>query len=117
MTLEQISARLVELCRAGEYETVYKELMAPDWKQYESEAWTGEVRQGMEAALLTGKKWKEDMAELHTMEIGEPIFGGSSFALRMFMDITSKAHGRVAHGELCVYEVKDGKIVAERFFA
>lgn len=117
MTLEQIASRLVELCRKGEWETVFTELMAPEWKQYEAETYGGEVRQGMEQAMAASAKWKADTLDLHMMEIGDPIFGESTFALRMFMDMTSKTQGRQAHSELCVYEVKDGKIVAERFFA
>lgn len=32
------------------------------------------------------------------------------------IDATYKEHGRMAFAELCVYQVKDGKIVAEEFF-
>jgi hypothetical protein len=32
------------------------------------------------------------------------------------MDVTMKARGRMKLEEVCVYEVKDGKIASERFF-
>lgn len=34
----------------------------------------------------------------------------------MTMDCTMKGHPRVTVPELCVYKVKDGKIVSEEFF-
>jgi len=34
----------------------------------------------------------------------------------MFMDVTMKGKGRMAMTELCVYQTKDGKIIAEQFF-
>jgi len=40
---------------------------------------------------------------------------GSSFACTMHMDVTMKGQGRMDMTELCVYQVKDGKIVSEQF--
>jgi hypothetical protein len=34
----------------------------------------------------------------------------------MQLDMTMKGQGRTNMAELCVYQVKDGKIVAEQFF-
>jgi len=34
----------------------------------------------------------------------------------MGMDVTMKGMGRVKMEEVCVYKVKDGKVVSEQFF-
>jgi ketosteroid isomerase-like protein len=34
----------------------------------------------------------------------------------MGMDVTMKGFGRMNMDEVCVFEVKDGKIVSEQFF-
>lgn len=43
------------------------------------------------------------------------LVADDSFACIMTMDITSKTRGRNKESEVCVYKVKDGKIVMERF--
>jgi limonene-1,2-epoxide hydrolase len=40
---------------------------------------------------------------------------GTSFACAMQLDVTIKGQGRMNLNELCVYEVKDGKIISEQF--
>lgn len=42
---------------------------------------------------------------------------GDQFAVRITMDITPKATGeRMTLDEICLYTVRDGKIVEERFY-
>jgi hypothetical protein len=45
------------------------------------------------------------------------LMAGASFACAMHLDLTIKGHGRMSVNELCIYEVKDGKIVSEQFTA
>jgi hypothetical protein len=54
--------------------------------------------------------------EIHSAQIGDPIFTGNFFACIMNMDVTYKEHGRMAMNEIAVYEVKDGKIISDQFF-
>jgi limonene-1,2-epoxide hydrolase len=53
--------------------------------------------------------------QLHAVSFSDPIVGGSAFAYAMRLDVTVKGHGRLQLDELCIYEVKDGKIISERF--
>ncbi len=50
------------------------------------------------------------------IETSEPLVAGNSIAFTLAMDITMKGQGRMKAPELCVYEVKDGKIIREQFF-
>ncbi len=116
MNTQEIANRLVELCRQGDWETCYKELYSPDVWSIEPEGAMGGQVQGMEAIAEKGKKWNEAMEEFHGSEIGEPIVAGNHFSFTMTMDATFKGVGREKMEEICVYEVKDGKIVKEQFF-
>ena len=53
---------------------------------------------------------------MHGNYTGEPIIGGTHFFLTMGMDVTMKGRDREKMDEICVYEVKEGKIVKEQFF-
>ncbi len=115
MNTQQIANRLVELCRANNFEGAWDELFAPNWTTYELEEWGGGVRQGKEQAKASADQWKADIEEMHEMTISDPIVADDSFACVMMMDTTSKTRGRNKESEVCVYKVKDGKIVSERF--
>lgn len=118
MSTTEIANRLAELCRKGEFETAQKELYAEDAVSIEPHG-TPDFEQetkGLEAIIEKGKKWSEMVEEYHGMSVSDPLVSDSSFALTMHMDVTMKERGRMAMTELCVYNVKDGKIVSEQFF-
>lgn len=116
MNTQEVANRLVELCRQGDYETCYKELYAEDCWSIEPEGAPTPPVQGMAAIAEKGKRWNEMMEEFHGSEIGEPIVGDKHFSVTMMMDATFKERGREKMNEICVYEVKEGKIVKEQFF-
>lgn len=116
MTVQEIANRLVELCKAGEYETCYAELYSQDCVSIEGEgAPVREVR-GMEAILEKGKEWNAMIKEYHGGYVGDPIISGGHFAVTMGIDCTLQDDSRMNMEEICVYQVKDGKIVLEQFF-
>ena len=117
MTTQQISDKLVELCKTGEFETAQKELFSNDAVSIEtfaSPAFEKETK-GLDAIIEKGKKFMSMVEESHSMSISEPVVAGSSFALLLKMDVTMKERGRQEMAEICVYDVKDGKIVSESF--
>jgi len=117
MTTEQIAHRLKALCDQGAFETALKELFSPDAlsiEPYDTPDFPRETK-GVEAILAKGKKWNEMVTENHSLVISEPLIAQNSFALTMHMDVTMKGRGRMTHKELCVYQIKDGKIVSESF--
>ena len=118
MTTQQIADRLVELCRQGQYETAQKELYADDCVSIEPFATPqfDKETKGKAAIEAKGKKWGSMVEAMHALEVGDPIVAGNSFACTMRMDITMKEAGRMDMKELCVYNVKNGKVVLEEFF-
>lgn len=118
MTTAEIANRLVEHCKKGDFEGAQKELFADDAvsiEPYATPAFEKETH-GLDAILEKGKKWSEMVQEMHGGEVSEPLLADNSFAMTMSMDVTMKDGKRMNMKELCIYHVKDGKIVSEQFF-
>lgn len=116
MTTEQIANRLVELCRSGQFDQCYHELFHPDAVAHEMEGVPNGVTKGVDALLDKSKAFAEDMVEMHDFSVSDPVIAPGFFCVNMMIDLTKKSDGRQRAEELCLYQVKDGKIVAERFF-
>jgi hypothetical protein len=70
---------------------------------------------GLPAIIEKGQKFSEMVETMHALTVSDPLVAGSSFACTMRMDVTMKGQGRMDMTELCVYDVKDGKVIAEQF--
>lgn len=119
MNTEQVAKRLVELCREGKYEQAQDELYAEDAVSIEMEGLpTGAPgnAKGMDAIREKGRKWAENIVEMHGGSVSDPLVAGNWFSVAMGIDATYKDVGRMPMQEICVYEVRDGKIVREQFF-
>jgi SnoaL-like domain len=118
MTTQEIANRLVELCSKGDFETAQKELFSRDAISIEPHSTPGfdKETEGLDAILQKGKKFTSMVDERHGITISKPVVATNSFACTMNMDITMKEQGRMKMAELCVYQVKDGKIISEQFF-
>ena len=118
MTTQEIANRLVELCRKGDFETAQKDLFADDAmsiEAYATPAFEKETK-GKDAIKEKGEKWNSMVKEMHGITVSDPLVASNSFCCTMRMDVTLKEGGPMDMTELCVYEVKDGKIVSEQFF-
>lgn len=118
MTTKEIANKLVELCRNGDFEKAQTELFAHDVVSIEpqtSPAFEKETK-GLPAIIEKGKKFNEMVEAMHGVTLSDPLVAGNSFALTMQLDATMKGRGHVDMTELCVYKVKDGKIISEEFF-
>ena len=118
MSTKEIAVRLKELCAQAQFETALKELFAQDAVSIEPYAANGFQKEtkGMEAILAKGELWNSMVEEHHGFAISEPIVAGESFALTMSMEVTMKGRGRTNMTEICLYKVKEGKIISEEFF-
>jgi hypothetical protein len=71
---------------------------------------------GKEAVAEKGKQFASMIEERHGGSCSDPLIAGRYFTITMVLDATLKGVGRHLLEEVCVYEVKDGKIVFEQFF-
>jgi hypothetical protein len=119
MTTQQIANRLVELCRRGEFSHAQDELYADDAVSLEPEGAPdgplGSVR-GLEAIRQKAKAFDEAYESIHGITVSEPLIAGVFFSVAMDVDASWKQGGRFVMEEICVYQIRDGKIVLEQFF-
>ncbi|WP_430391889.1 SnoaL-like domain-containing protein [Dyella sp. 20L07] len=119
MSTEAIAKRLVAMCRHGQFEEAQHELYAKDAASIEPEAAAngplGNVK-GLDAILEKGRRFEAGIAQMHGIEVSEPLIAGNWFSVVLTMDVTMKGRERMTMSEICVYHVKDDKIVHEQFF-
>jgi hypothetical protein len=118
MTMQQIADRLVEHCKAADWAKAHKDLYASDAvsiEPYATPAFEKEVK-GLDAITQKGKDFDAMVESLHGVGTSTPLVTGSTIAFILDMDVTMKGRPRERMAELCVYTVKDGKIVSEQFF-
>lgn len=114
-----VAKRLVELCRTGRFSQAQDELYADNAASLEPPGTPpgplGSV-QGMDAIREKGKAFDATYETIHGVTVSEPLVAGNFFSCTMGLDATWKGRGRSTIEEICVYEVRDGKIVLEQFF-
>ena len=117
MNTKEIAERLVIHFRKGAWEAAQKELYSDDAisvEPFSSPAFEKETR-GLPAIVEKGIKFNAMVETMHSIVVSDPLVANNSFACTMQMDVTMKQEGRMNMTELCVYEVKDGKIISEQF--
>jgi ketosteroid isomerase-like protein len=113
---EAIAKRFYELAREGKFEEILNELFSSDAESVEPEGSFMQSVKGLDQIREKGRAWNEMVEEMHGGSASEPIVANDYFACTMSMDVTVKNQGRIKMDEICVYEVRDGKIVKEQFF-
>lgn len=118
MRTNELADKLVAYCREAKWETAQQELFAEDARSIEAGASPDfpQETKGLAAILEKGRKFGAMIETLHAQTVSPPLVADNSFACTMSLDVTMKGQPRMRMSELCVYEVKDGKIVCERFF-
>ena len=117
MTTKEIANRMSELFKENKWTEIQDELFSQDAKSIEPAHAQGmQTVEGLDAIKKKGEMFNAMVEEMHSGWVGEPIVGGNYIAVSMGMDVTMKGSGRMNMDEICLYEVKDGKIVREEFF-
>lgn len=116
MTTQEVAEKLVNYCREGKNVDAINELYDDNIVSREMHGIPNEVSLGKEAVLVKTKEWYDSVVEVHSGKISDPLITGTHFAVTMEMDVTYKKSGRMPMSEIAVFEVKNGKIVAEQFF-
>jgi ketosteroid isomerase-like protein len=115
MNTQEVAEKLVALCREGKNEEAISELYADNVVSLEAEGVPSPKTSGKEAVAEKSKHWMTTVEEIHSAYISDPLISGDVFAISMEMDVTFKETGRREIKEICVYVVKDGKIVSDQF--
>ena len=117
MNTQQVASRLVQLCREGKNVEAINELYDDNIVSIEPDGspMAGKTV-GKQAVLESTNRWFDSVEQLHNVAISNPLVSDNFFACTMNVDATYKEHGRNVMNELCVFEVRDGKIVNDQFF-
>ena len=117
MTTKEVADRLSKLFKENKWKEAQEELFSQDAVSIEPAHSPGlQTVQGLDNIIKKGDQFNEMVEEMHGGWVGEPIVGGNYIAVAMAMDVTMKGAPRMNMEEVCLYEVKDGKIVKEQFF-
>ncbi|SKA29168.1 hypothetical protein SAMN04488128_10377 [Chitinophaga eiseniae] len=118
MTVAQIASRLAEYCRNQEFSLAQQELYADEAVSIEPADVPGFEKEtkGKEALREKDRKFNAMVESRHGTTVSEPLIAGNAFSFVLTMDIKLKGGDRQTVTELCVFTVKNGKIVSEQFF-
>jgi hypothetical protein len=117
MTTQEVANKLVAYMRQGQMLEAQADLYADDIVCIEPEGGMApHYTKGKEAVLEKGKQFAGMIEERHGASCSDPLIAGEFFTLTMMLDATMKGIGRMAFDEVCVYQVKNGKIAFEQFF-
>lgn len=116
MTTHQIAHRLVDLCRTNRHEEAYTELFHREASSHEAPGVPDGSVHGLDNILAKSEAWSENMETVHELTVTDSFVYDNFITVGMYIDVEKKDGTRDQASEICLYEVKDGKIVAERFF-
>jgi len=117
MSTGNVARRLIELCRTRQFRAL-DELYADDARRNAVMGTDGERsnRDGIAAIRVSAKRLEDSYTQVHSLTVSDPLIAGPFFTIVMGLDATRKDGGRYSAREVCVYEVRNDKIVREQFF-
>lgn len=117
MTTKEIAQSLTEYCMKGDFDGAHEALYSTEAVSIEPYETPGfeKVTRGLKAIREKSEKWNSMIKEVKDLKIAGPLVSGNSFALTFSMQVIDNEGKEMDMKELCVYEVKDGKIVSEAF--
>ncbi|MEO7214861.1 nuclear transport factor 2 family protein [Mucilaginibacter sp.] len=118
METKEIAQKLTAYCRKGDWLGAYNELFAEDTINIEPipSPLSGLETKGLDKIKEKAKGYNAMVVKSYGYTVSEPLVAGNGIAFILTMDNDMKDQGRSTVSELCVYEVKDGKIIKEQFY-
>jgi ketosteroid isomerase-like protein len=113
MTIKQIATRMIALCAKKKFKEARYELYADDAVCFEAD---NKKLKGLKALDRKHEVWMGSMEKIHGLKISKPLINGNFFSIAYTWDVTYKGQERGGWKEIGVYEVKDGKVVLEKYF-
>lgn len=116
MTTQEVADRLVAMCRKGQILEAQEELFAEEVVSNEPAHSPTPIAIGKSNVQEKGRRFAAMIEERHSGSFSDPIVGGNYFSIVCKLDATLKGVGKVVWDEICVFGVKDGKVISEQFF-
>lgn len=116
MSTQEIANQLVNYCRQGQGLQAVEKLYHDQVTSVEISGWPMEIVNGIDNIKKKHEMFAASVEEIHSNEVSDPLVAENFFSCTMSFEATFKGKGRAKMSELCVYEVKDGKVIREQFF-
>jgi len=117
MTTKEVADLLVKMCRDGKVEEAKQELFTEDTVSIEpAEGMLPKETKGLKAIEKKAELFISMVENFYGHSITDPVIAGAYFSIGWNTDIQMKGQERKSMNEICLYKVKDGKIVSEQFF-
>ena len=117
MTTEEVAKKVVELVRKQAWYEALDNLYDKDIVSVEARTQDGSSPETRGKEGVRGKiDWWVNAMEVHSFKASEPFVAHDRFVVQYDADVTDKSSKkRFLLSEVCVYTVKNGKIVREEF--
>lgn len=117
MTIKEVAGQLVKMCREGKVEEAKEELFTEETLSIEpTEGLLPKETKGLKAIQKKAELFISMVEQFYGSTITDPVVAGDYFSVGWDTDIQMKGQERQTISEICLYKVKDGKIVSEQFF-
>lgn len=118
MTTEEVAKRYYELIQRHQYEQIQNELYAPNAVSIEpkNDSNLPLIVEGIEALRQKEGLFFSQVDEMFGSYMSETVVSTFFFSMMTGMDVKMKGKQRKKKEQICVFEVRDGKIVKEQFF-
>lgn len=113
MTTKQLATRMIALCAKKKFNEARHELFSTDVISMEAD---NKKMKGLKALKKKHDQWISSMEKIHGLKISKPLINGNFFSVAYTWDVTYKGQARSGWKEIGVYEVKEGKVVFEKYF-
>ena len=118
MTTQQVAQQYYALIQQHQYEQIQNKLYAPDAVSIEPENDSNLplVVTGIEALRQKEGLFFAQVEEMFGSYMSEVVVSTFFFSMMTGMDVKMRGKPRKSKEQICVFEVRDGKIVKEQFF-
>ncbi len=114
MTIQEVSQRLIRLCSEGKFLDAQHELYDKNILSIETD---GSKTTGSSNMHAKEQRFLDGVAKIRMITFSEPLITGNFFSVILKMEVDLKNGGSRSLEEICVYRVREGKIVFEQFFS
>lgn len=114
-TIHEIANGLKEMLSEQKFVEAYKLLFSEHAESIDPLNTSGAPLKGL-GTLLDREKDFLLRAKIQKITLSEPIIAGSYFTMSLKMSFDLKDQGHMELEEICLYKVKNGKIISQQFF-
>jgi hypothetical protein len=116
MTTKEIANTIVANCRSGKMFDNYELFSENVVSREAQDSQFGKEVIGIKPTLEKAKYFHNLIEKRISREVSDPLVAGNYFTFRLCQEFELKEIGYYKLDELCLFEVKDGKVICEEYF-